>query len=110
MEFMPQSEEIAVTGSAPPVSTQVVEEEVAGLEICQQQNQPNFENQQPPPQLPPPPPPPSQENPIYFSDGVMFPSELNPASTSTGQINEDQTVALPDNLLEVGLFTFFCTQ
>lgn len=103
---MPQSEEIAVTGSAPPVITQVVEEEVAGLEICQQQSQQSFENQQPPTQLPPP----SQEKPIYFSDGVMFPSELNPASTSTGQLNEDQTVALPDNLLEVGLFTFFCAQ
>ena len=99
MEFMPQAIDVTSPTSAPSAMAQaMVEEEVAAaIEIGDQNNQ-QVPQQPPQQQLPPFP---QQEKPIYFSDGVMYPSDLNQPSTSSGQSNDELQLALPNNLLEV---------
>ncbi|KAH9399098.1 hypothetical protein TYRP_018000 [Tyrophagus putrescentiae] len=121
MEFMPQQDELPsgenVTETTSSPTTTVVEEElVAAIEIGPNSNQqasseasqnsPSFSGAlQPPQQVPQP------EKPIYFSDGTLYPSQLNnPPPTSTSAITSqgvaedgggEMAVALPDNLLEI---------
>jgi len=119
MEFMPQPNEVMSSSAADnnnspenPSSdnvsnqTQIEEESIGSIGAFS--NASNLPSQLP--QLLPPPPQQQPEQAIYFSDGVMYPSQLNPppSSPSTNIVSDpssqnalEQTVALPDNLLEV---------
>lgn len=117
---LPSGDNVTETTTSPTTTTVVEEELVAAIEIGPNSNQQaSFEASQNSPSfsgaLQPPPPQqvPQPEKPIYFSDGTLYPSQLNNppltstsaiTSTSNGEGNAEgggMAVALPDNLLEI---------
>lgn len=115
---LPSGDNVTETSTSPTTTTVVEEELVAAIEIGPNSNQQaSFEASQNSPSfsgaLQPPQQVPQPEKPIYFSDGTLYPSQLNNppptstsaiTSTSNGEGNAEgggMAVALPDNLLEI---------
>ncbi|KAI2805654.1 hypothetical protein BLOT_004654 [Blomia tropicalis] len=90
MEFMPQSYEVDNTIVSPTNYKSVTEIEIAASASIQEpSSEENIQQSQ------------QRGQPIYCSDGIIYPGEPNQTKIETVNQSDDQTVALSNDLVEV---------
>lgn len=93
MEFMPQSYEVDNTIVSPTNYKSVTEIEIAASASIQEpSSEENIQQSQ------------QRGQPIYCSDGIIYPGEPNQTKIETVNQSDDQTVALSNDLVEVTIF------